>query len=191
MKPNWEELRGHVLSQSGWFHWTQAQACGFTRAGIRRLVKKGVLEDGLPDTYFFHMYPIEPFADLVCLWLWSKQTGIISHETALARYHISDALPARYHLTLPVDAAARYAKRPTLSSAYLIYGGTWTEKDWQWFEGAPITTPARTLCDLAAVNGDPILIEQGLVNGLKENLFRIWDVAPVVRYLTTFCAKPG
>jgi len=36
-------------------------------------------------------------------YLWSKERGTLSHETALAIHDLSDVLPDRIHLTLPTE----------------------------------------------------------------------------------------
>ena len=57
---------------------------------------------------------------LVPVWLWTTQLGVFSHVTALALHQLSDALPWKHHVTVPLAWRARRPRTP--SGVVLHYG---------------------------------------------------------------------
>lgn len=94
-------------------------------------------------------YPEGENEQLTRLWLWSRsQEGepqaVASHETALALWGLSDLMPERVHLSVPRDFRKRLPAEVVLHKADLAEGDV-EERD-----GLPVTTPLRTLLDVAA-----------------------------------------
>ena len=117
--------------------------------------------------------------ELVVIWLWSKKRAVFSHETALELNELSDAFPASVHLTLPTSASRRRMCPP---GAILHYADI-PDADWKWIGPIPVTTPARTVLDVAHADGDPLLVIQAIDQGIRARLFSIEDVAPAARYI--------
>jgi predicted transcriptional regulator of viral defense system len=72
--------------------------------------------------------------------------GVISHESALAIYGLSNASPAKVHVTLPTKFRIRRAVPKRLALQYADL----TPKDVQRVEGVPVTTAARAIRDAHA-----------------------------------------
>lgn len=94
-------------------------------------------------------YPEGENEQLTRLWLWSRsQEGepqaVASHETALALWGLSDLMPERVHLSVPRGFRKRPPAEVVLHKADLA-GSDVEERD-----GLPVTTPLRTLLDVAA-----------------------------------------
>ena len=83
-----------------------------------------------------------PHEDMIEVWLWSNKTAVFSHETALMLHNISDALPAKMHVTLPLT----YQNRE-LPPVVIAYYDDIKSSEWQWISGIPVTKPLRTLDD--------------------------------------------
>lgn len=58
-------------------------------------------------------FPAGDHEDLVAAWLWSEMAGVVSHETALDLHGLSDVLPSRLHLTLPLARKRRRFRVPS------------------------------------------------------------------------------
>ena len=104
-------------------------------------------------------FPAGEHEDLVEIWLWSARVGIFSHETALALQDLSDALPARTHLTLP-DACKR--RRIRVPKGVVLHVADVAKEDRAWVGAAPVTTPRRTVADCIEASVQPDLIRQAL-----------------------------
>lgn len=104
-------------------------------------------------------YPPSEVHDQVVWWLWSERAGVFSHETALFLQELSDALPARSHLTLP---AAWGRRRLRLPPQLVVTYRDVPPRDRTWVGPVPVTTPLRTLRDSLTDHVDPILVRQAL-----------------------------
>src|SRR5690606_22295950 len=93
--------------------------------------------------------PYPEHDDLVRLSFWSRgrddrPQAVASHQTALAIYDLSDLLPSKNHLTVPLSFRKPPPKGVVLHRAELTTG------DIQECEGYWVTTPLRTLVDAAS-----------------------------------------
>jgi predicted transcriptional regulator of viral defense system len=95
-------------AQAGYFPTAQAAVVGVDRKRLARYVVAGRLErirrsvDRLPP------FPRSPHEDLFVAWLEAGPRSVISHDSALALYELSDALPAAIHVTVPRTASRRH-----------------------------------------------------------------------------------
>ena len=99
-------------------------------------------------------------------WLWSRKRAVISHETAAALYDLGDLLPSKIHLTVPLN----FRKSPTKN--LILHKADVSETEIERRDDLPVTTPLRTILDLArshldderlsAVTRDAI--QKGLLN---------------------------
>lgn len=93
-------------------------------------------------------YPEGENEQLTRLWLWSRSQGgepqaVASHETALVLWGLSDLMPEKVHLSVPRG----FRKRP--SAAVVLHKADLADGDVEGRNGLPVTTPLRTLLDVA------------------------------------------
>lgn len=135
--------------QSGYFTAAQALEVGYSYAAQHYHHKTGNwLRDGW-GIYRLARFPYAPGEQLVRLMLWSRdRAGVtqatVSHETALQAYDLSDVLPADTHLTVPND----FRKHPP--DGVVLHHANLPKGDLRERDGYRITTPLRTLLDVAA-----------------------------------------
>lgn len=108
----WSLLYEVASSQSGYFTLGQAAQSCFSPQLLEHHVRAGRLVRIQRGIYRLVHYPTSEHDDLVVLWLWSEQTGVFSHGTALALHELSDYMPVRYHLTLPINWRGRRLRTP-------------------------------------------------------------------------------
>ncbi len=126
--------------------------------------KAGRLERVLRGIYRMKQYPIEEDEQLVVAYLWSREQGIISHETALAIHNLSDVLPKKVHMTLPESCRRVRRKIPEWLE---LHFADIPEDSQEWYDVVPITRPAQTIVDVAAAGLEPELLRQA-VDEAKE-----------------------
>lgn len=129
----------------------------------------GNLERVARGIYRVEMMPTEEDEEFVIAYLWSRELGVISHETALSIHRMSDVLPGRTHVTLPSDEKPIRRQTPDWIA---IHFGEVSGEDRQWFDVVPVTTPERTLIDVAADAIDPDLFDQALDQAKARGLVR-------------------
>ena len=186
-KRSWDRLYELAAAQSGWFTGQQAGALGFSDQLLSKHIGAGNLERGLRGIYRIARFPPAEHEDLVVAWLWSRQEGVISHESALQLHALSDAMPARHHLTLP---AARRRSRRRIPEGVLIHYADLEDRDRTWSGPVPVTTPARAVREVASAHGDAVLVEQAIEQGIRRDLFPLREVASAAGYVASF-QQPG
>lgn len=129
----------------------------------------GNLERIVRGIYRVDMMPPEEDEEFVVAYLWSRERGVISHESALSIYQISDVLPRKIHLTLPLEDKPIRRKTPDWIA---IHFGEVGREDRQWYDVVPMTTPERTLIDVAADVIDPDTFDQALDQAKERGLVR-------------------
>jgi predicted transcriptional regulator of viral defense system len=137
-------LAAVAAEQSGHFTAAQALSVGYSYQAQKFHVDRGNwlrVDRGL---FRLPEWPVGEHDDLVRWSLWSRHQAVVSHETALAVHELGDANPAVVHLTVPPSFRSRAPEGIHLHRAELPEGDIWP------YEGFRITTPLRTLLDIAA-----------------------------------------
>lgn len=101
---------------------------------------------------------------------------MFSHPTALALHGLSDVLPSKLHLTLPLDWRRRRLRAP---EGVVVNHGDIPPVDRTWFGPVPITTPRRTLTDCARAEFSPELLQQAGQQALRRGLVGKDEVSEV------------
>jgi len=172
--PNWGELFTVAQAQGGYFTTTQAAAAGYSRPLLHKYLARGKMERVRRGIYRLVHFPAGEHEDLVALWLWSEQTGVFSHETALVLHDLSDALPSKVHMTLPESWRRRRLRVPAgLVLDYANLG----EADRTGFSAVPITSPRRTLRDCIRANVSSDLVGQAVLQARRRGLISKKDSA--------------
>ncbi len=133
--------------QSGNFSAAQALVVGYSYQAQKFHVDHGNWLRVGRGLYRLPEWPVGEHEDLVRWSLWSRGRGVVSGDSALAVHELGDANPAVVHLTVPLNFRAR-ADGVRLRRGVLP-GGDVTEH-----EGYRVTTPVRTLLDVAESNVD-------------------------------------
>jgi predicted transcriptional regulator of viral defense system len=100
--------------QAGYFTAAQARAAALHQVRLAQLHQRGDIERLTRGVYRLTRYPISPLGQYMEAALWPQvrrpdACGVISHESALAIYGLSDASPAKVHVTLPTNFRIRRA----------------------------------------------------------------------------------
>ncbi len=172
--PDWGALFTAAQAQGGYFTTTQAAAAGYSRPLLHKYIANGKMARVPRGIYRLVHFPSSDHEDLIMLWLWSDQAGVFSHETALALHDLSDALPSKVHMTIPVSWRRRRLQVP--AGLVLHYAGI-GEVDRTGFSAVPITSPQRTLRDCVEANVSPELVRQAVLQARRRGLISEKDNA--------------
>lgn len=166
--PDWNQLYELAAPQAGYFQLAQARSAGYSPPLLEYYVRDRRVERVARGIFRLAHYPASEHEDLVVAWLWSDRLGVFSHETALVLHELSDALPAKQHMTVPRAWERRRLRVPV--NLVLHYADV-AEKDRAWKGPLPVTTPLRTIVDCAAASSPPDLVRQAANQGVKRGLF--------------------
>jgi len=182
-RPDWDRLFETASSQAGLFTTQQAAEAGYSPQLLVHYLHIGRAVRIRRGVYRVVHFPSGEHEELVTAWLWSERVGVISHQTALALHGLSDALPARIHLTLPSAWRRRRFRAPT---DVVLHHAELPPEDRTWFGAVPTTTPRRTLNDCALDGLSPELLRQAAQQALRRGLVTKAELGDVKDALKPF-----
>ncbi len=100
-KPDYDQLYTIAEDQGGYFSAAQAGEAGFSWERLSNTAKSGGIQRVYRGIYRLSRFPASRFEDLHIASLRTGPDSVISHESALAVYDLSDVLPARTHIIIP------------------------------------------------------------------------------------------
>lgn len=149
--------------QAGYFTTRQAVEAGLSYRQLSYYVATGRIERVRKGVYRLRHYPSSPHEDL---FEWSLSLGpraVLSHETALALYDLSDVLPSQIHATVPRTSSRR-------RTGIRLHTGHLPSSDVTRYEGLPVTTVPRTLADVAEAGLADELVTQAAREALRRGM---------------------
>jgi predicted transcriptional regulator of viral defense system len=151
-RPNSEALFATATEQAGYFTAAQARAAGYSWPLLSYHAKEGRFVRVARGLYRLRAYPSSPREELIAAWLRLAPDAAISHESALEVLDLSDIIPGSIHLTVP-RARRKLARMPGVSTHTttrpLESADVFTR------DGLRLTTPARTIVDVAESGAAP------------------------------------
>jgi predicted transcriptional regulator of viral defense system len=167
--PDRDALFETAAPQAGYFTRTQAAEAGISPQLLNFYAKTSRVERVGRGIFRLKHFPSTfEHEDLVPLWLWSAQQGVFSHATALSLHGLSDALPAKHHMSLPTSWQSRRLRPP---AGLILHYSDLAPAERGWIGPVPVTTPLRTLEDAVAGALDETWIEQATREGARRRLF--------------------
>lgn len=100
MSPSLEVLYPIAERQGGYLTASQARNLGVSHQQLYYLSRSGSIERVAHGIYRLKRFPSQPFEDVIVATLWAGEGAVASHETALAVYGLTDAMPPVIHVTV-------------------------------------------------------------------------------------------
>ena|SRR5438093_4177297 len=152
----------------GHFTVEQAAAFGYSPALLSYHAKRGNLRRVHRGVYRFRDFPPSPREDVAAAWLAvGRDAAVVSHDSALDLWDLSDVVPSAVHLTVP--RAHRSLARG--SSPGVVIHTTlrpWREGDVRPHQGLRVTSPERTILDAAEAGTAPEQVEMAVRQALDR-----------------------
>ena len=165
--PDWDALYSIAEAQSGHFTTAQAATAGYSPQLLHKHLASRRIARVRRGVYRVTHFPAAEHEDLVVLWLWAEHVGVFSHQTALALHDLSDMLPTRAYMTLPEDWRSRRLRVP---AGMVLHFADVEDRDCEWLDAVPITSPRRTLRDCIDAHVSPDLVQQALRQARQRGL---------------------
>ena len=163
MKPDYEKLFKIAETQHGYFTTYQASKAGYSRKDVSSLTKRNKFVRVFHGIYRITHYPASENEDLMAAVLKCGPQAVISHDTALAVYQLSDVMPGTIHITIPKNRSRRQ-KGIKYHTSRIAPQETTT------FNGLPITTVERSITDVIRNGMDATLIKQAIKQAIKRGM---------------------
>jgi predicted transcriptional regulator of viral defense system len=140
-------LAAVAATQSGYFTAAQALKIGYSYPNQKFHADRGNWARMDRGIFRLPEWPIGPHDNLVRWSMWALGKGVISHETALTVHSIGEFDPTRVHLTVP----PRFSKS---DPSVFLHRATLDKVDTEDHSGFRVTTPLRSLIDVATTGAD-------------------------------------
>jgi predicted transcriptional regulator of viral defense system len=163
MRPSYDHLYQIAEAQAGYFSATQAKTGCFSHERLSANVKNGRFVRIAQGVYRLRNFPGSPYEDLFAAWLRAGSSAVVSHESALAVYELSDIMPSEIHLIVSRNASRR--RKGIRQHTNLLRKDEITRRN-----GLPITTVERTLVDLIKTGLAEEIIHQAIQEALQRGL---------------------
>jgi predicted transcriptional regulator of viral defense system len=166
-RPDHAYLFDLASGQHGYFTARQAARAGFNREALRHHAATGRFTRIRRGLYRLRDYPSTPYEDLMAALLGLSPEAVISHDSALALLGLGTVIPNSIHVTVPRNR--RYARHgPDIAIHTTSHPVTQADRTER--EGIPVTTPARTIIDVAATDIAADQVEMAVEQALGRAL---------------------
>jgi predicted transcriptional regulator of viral defense system len=158
--------------QAGYFTARQAKEAGYDYRLQHYHRERGNWIPVGHGLYRLRHYPEVEDEELVRLSLWSRDRSgrpqaVVSHETALRLYELTDLMPDRVHLSVPKG----FRKLPPKS--VVLHKVSFDEGEVEDRRGYRVTTPLKTIMDIArSPRVSPEPLEAAVSEALERGLVR-------------------
>ncbi len=155
-------------AQLGYFSTAQARDAGINPIRLLQLVTSEDIERASRGVYRLTRFPISPLGQYMEATLWPQVRrpntwAVLSNESALALYELSDASPSKVHITLPPTVRIRR----TVPRHLTLHRAALEARDVKIVEGIRVTTPERTIHDVHADHIGGALVRQAISDGRR------------------------
>jgi predicted transcriptional regulator of viral defense system len=174
-------LEALAFSQAGYFTAAQASDTGYTYQAQKYHVDAGNWVRVDRGLFRLPAWPSNPDDQYVRWTLWSGGRGVVSHESALQVHALSDVDPSKIHLTVP---SGFHAADPIMVTHLAQLSPEDIEQRQAW----SVTTPLRTLADVAAGTISQEHIDSAVGDALNRGLF---TQRRLLRHTATLPERPA
>ena len=156
-------------SQAGYFTAEQAVAAGMDRSTLRYHARPGGRYERVRrGLYRLRHFPTSSHEHVVAAWLPLRDAGgVVSHESALELYDLSDVIPEVVHISLE---RAKRGQRPRPGVRLHSLGRPPGISEQRRIQGMPVTTPERSIVDSLEAGTQPEQIELAIHQALERGL---------------------
>jgi predicted transcriptional regulator of viral defense system len=135
--------------------------------------------------YRLSNYPSDPLDAFAALMLWSHNRAgevqaVVGFESALLLYNLGEVLPSKTHLIVPKG----FRKRPP--SDVQLHKQDLQTSEISLQQGVRVTTPQKTLLDLAADTISPEHLERAVAQALTQGMVRLSKLELAAKQLPNF-----
>jgi predicted transcriptional regulator of viral defense system len=170
-----------AAGQAGYFTAVQARELGYSARSLVHHVSAGHVERVSRGFYRLVGVPASSHEDVVAAWLrFASRGGVVSHDTALALYELAPSRSHEIHLTLSRENRPR---TPRVAGAVSLHTTTVPlrrEEVTSRF-GVQVTSPARTIADVADIGTDPSVVDEATSRALATGLVSPNELRAAVR----------
>lgn len=161
--PDVDALYSVAETQAGYFTTAQAAEAGYSRSLVSHHAAAGNFLRVRRGVYRLSRFPGSGSEDLYVAWLRTGPRAVVSHDSALALYGLSDVLPSEIHLTVPRTSSRR-------RTGIRMHTSSLSPDEVTVRDGLPVTTVARTIVDLIRAGMSSEHVKSAIAQALERGM---------------------
>jgi predicted transcriptional regulator of viral defense system len=167
-KPDHAGLYRLAEEQAGYFNAVQARSRGFSHALLAYHARPGGrFERVRRGLYRIRLFPSSPYEETIAAWIdVGPDVAVVSHESALELFDLSDVVSDAVHLTVPRER--RWQRLP--AGIRLHTTSRLTPEEISKWEGIRATSPERTLIDVTETGLEPDQLRLAVTQAMNRGL---------------------
>ncbi len=178
--PRFIELAETAADQFGLVTLQDAKQIGYEPKTIVKLAERGQLERVSRGVYRVPFVPGGQMQAYMAATLWPQGVrGVLTHETALDLWDVSDVNPTKVHITVP----RTHRPQRDIPKAYAIHREDLDPTDVTAIESIPVITLARAIRQCAETHLGRDLLEQATRHGRARGLISAHEHQQLTREL--------
>lgn len=155
-------------SQAGYFTAEQALSAGMDRSTLLHHARPGGRYERVRrGLYRLRHFPSSPHEHVAAAWLPLPKPAVVSHESALELYELSDVIPNAIHITLP---RAKRGQRPRPGVRFHALQHPPEPDETRRVAGVVVTSPERSIVDSLEAGTQLEQIELAVRQALERGL---------------------
>ena len=166
MTSYWRRLLDVALDQHGYVTSRDARELGIPVVTLPQMSARGQLLKAGHGIYLFEELQGDQLNSCMRATLWADGRGVLSHDTMLDLYGISDANPEKIHITVPKG----YRARAKGGEMFVVHHADLGDDEVQWFEGIKAVTPYVAIRQGLESETPRYLLHQAIVRSRKVGL---------------------
>ncbi|HEV7494177.1 type IV toxin-antitoxin system AbiEi family antitoxin domain-containing protein [Baekduia sp.] len=168
----YNEIFELAAEQYGYVTTGDAREMGIDIRRLSDLKARGQADHPAVGLYRIRAIPPTRWDPYMAAALWHHGAGVISHETALDLYDVSDVNPAKIHITIPRTPRLTRVPPP----AYVVHREALDPRDVTRIESVPIVTLEKAIRQCVASKLRPDLLRQAVDSGRRTGKLRSGQV---------------
>ncbi len=174
-----------ATGQAGYFTAAQARRLGYSARSLVHHVAAGHFERVSRGFYRLVGVPADPHEDVIAAWLrFASRRAVVSHDTALALYDLAPSRSHEIHLTVPRQHRPRKSQAASGVRLHTTTVSLRRDEIARRFS-VEITSPARTITDIADIGVDPSVVIEATARALGTGLVTSGELREAVKHRST------
>lgn len=167
-RPHRAKLLEIASEHAGYFTAEQARACGYSKALLAHHAKQGNFVRVRRGLYRLAEFPSTRHEEVMAAWLATGgRAAVISHDSALDLFDLSDVIPGSIHITIP--RRERWRRAPNGVTFHTTESPV-PHEQFEVREGIQVTSAARSIVDSAASSLGEDQIRMAVTSALERGL---------------------
>jgi predicted transcriptional regulator of viral defense system len=166
--PRRKEIAQLAGDRNGVFTASAARSLGVSSSALAYHSNTGTIRRLAHGVYRFADIPVSPEEPIIAAAAALGDDAVLSHESALKLYGVSDVAPSRLIFTVPRNR--RYKASPATDVELHTTSRVFASGDVVQYDGFRATSLARSIVDAARTNTAPEQIVMAVKEGLRRNI---------------------